>query len=600
MRNLRKLVVAAIVALVTTPSLLSAHSDAVAGSPAPADSAMILFENEPLPDPAESAPLLSIEKSGTIPTKQGLRVRVNTDPGNVHIFTNESAQVTYSVRVEADSREPGAEQFLGEFKVSAQKFPWGVSLEGTLPWKDFGGRFRVVYEIHVPRRSNVEVHTNGGNIELQDIEGYADLFTEGGNITAGSVDAGPAPSRSLAGAAGRMAAKLETLGGHIAVGDVNGTLRATTSGGHITTGDIKGDGILHTGGGLIRTGRISGAATLDTGGGNIHVESAASNVTADTAGGEIEFGETSGTIRARTEGGSVRIAHVSGPTSVETSGGIFLGQVDAPLRVSSHSGNVTARLADSSGQAASDAGGNTKNSRKLPPISQLSSSGGDIVLYIPREMAATIDAVVGRGDGHRIIADASLPLRVSYQDSDVGPHTIHCEGKLNGGGEVFHLRAMSGNIILKLATPRPEISAAPPHRRMGDGDTSPVLQAVTSDEPGDDIDAAGFFAEIRRRILESWWGGVPVDAAEMQKRLEHSVAPVYPEVARQAGIEGDVVLRINVSGEGRVTDLAVLEGPPILARAAMAAVRQWKYRAWRMNGSPAAVVTTMVVSFRLH
>ena len=67
--------------------------------------------------------------------------------------------------------------------------------------------------------------------------------------------------------------------------------------------------------------------------------------------------------------------------------------------------------------------------------------------------------------------------------------------------------------------------------------------------------AAGFFAEIRRRILESWWGGVPVDADEMQKHLEHSVAPVYPDVARKAGIEGDVVLRIYVSGEGRVTDM---------------------------------------------
>jgi TonB family protein len=599
MRNPQQLIVGAILALMAVPSLTFARTDAA--NPAADDSAFVRLEKELQPDPAESAPLLSMEKSGTISTKPGMRLRVNTDPGDIHIFTDESAQVSYSVRIEADSREPGAEEFLGQFKVAARQAPWGVSLEGALPWRKFGGHFNVVYEIHVPRRYNIEVHTRGGNIELQDIEGYADLFTEGGNITAGSVDDGLASSHSLAGAAGYIAARLETLGGHITIGDVTGTLRATTSGGHITTGNIDGDSILHTGGGQIRTGRISGTATLDTGGGNIHVESAASNVTADTSGGEIEFGEISGTIRARTHGGSVRIAHVTGPTSVETSGGIFLGQVDAPLHVSSSSGNVTAWLADFSSRAASDAGGNTKNTRKPPEVSQLASTDGDIVVYFPREMAATIDAVIERSEGHRIIADASLPLQVNYQDSKVGPHSIHCEGELNGGGEVFHLRAMSGNIILKPGKPRPEMSAASPARWTEEGDASRVMPAASSDESGnDEYDPAGFFAEIRRKILETWWGGVPVDAGEMQKHLEHSVAPVYPPVARKAGVEGDVVLRVNVSEQGRVTDLAVLDGPPILARAAVQAVRQWRYHAWYMNGHPAAVVTTLVVSFRLH
>jgi TonB family protein len=113
-------------------------------------------------------------------------------------------------------------------------------------------------------------------------------------------------------------------------------------------------------------------------------------------------------------------------------------------------------------------------------------------------------------------------------------------------------------------------------------------------------DADGFFAEMRRRILESWWGGVPVEAEEMQKHLEHSVAPVYPDVARQAGVEGNVVLRVYVSGNGRVTGIKVLDGPPILARAAVQAVQQWRYQAPRVDGRPDNVVTTLIVSFRLH
>ena len=117
---------------------------------------------------------------------------------------------------------------------------------------------------------------------------------------------------------------------------------------------------------------------------------------------------------------------------------------------------------------------------------------------------------------------------------------------------------------------------------------------------GDVVSEEGFIQEVRRRIQESWWGVVPVDASELQKHLEQSVAPVYPEVARKAGIEGDIILRAYVSGEGRVTGLKVLEGPPILARAAIDAVQQWRYQPMTLNGRPTNVVTTFVVAFRLH
>jgi TonB family protein len=130
--------------------------------------------------------------------------------------------------------------------------------------------------------------------------------------------------------------------------------------------------------------------------------------------------------------------------------------------------------------------------------------------------------------------------------------------------------------------------------------TPAVLEPLHSGDGEDFTDADGLFAEMRRRILESWWGGIPVDAEEMQKHIERSVAPVYPKVARQAGVEGDVVLRVYVSSSGRVTDLRVIDGAPILARAAVEAVQQWQYQAPRMNGRPASVVTTLVVSFRLH
>ena len=522
-------------------------------TPHPDDVAFISLERPAPLELSDPVPEVSVEKSGTIPAKEGMRLRVNADPGNVHIFTDESARISYRIRVEADAREPGAEQFVRRFTITARQTLRGILLYGNLPWRAFRGPFGVSYEIHVPRRFNISVHTLGGNIELQDIEGRVDLFTEGGNITAGRVDPGNSPLPAVQEQPGRIAAKLTTMGGHIAIGDVAGTLRASTSGGHITAGNIGGDAILHTGGGQIRTGRISGVGTLDTGGGNI---------------------------------------------TAWLNDGSGLGAA------------VAENSADKNTQkeAEKDLGKNGKTARTVRAASQFVSSEGDVVVYLPREIAASIDAVIEQGGGHRIFADPSLPQRISCQESGPGIGTIRCVGDLNGGGEVLHLRAASGNIVLKAGDLRREANATSSANWMESAARSSAFEPAdsvsspssNSDEPGDYNDAAGFFEEVRRRILESWWGGVPVDAADMQKHLEHSVAPVYPEVARKAGVEGDVVLRILISSQGRVTDLKVLDGPPILARAAMEAVQQWQYHAWKMNGQPIAAVTTMIVSFRLQ
>jgi TonB family protein len=484
--------------------------------------------------------------------------------------------------------------------VFARRTPAGIALDGQVPWRTFRGPFRVNFEVHIPLRYNLDATTQAGNIDVQDIDGRVALVTAGGNITVGRVGGRDTLSHPAPGATAQVAARLETQGGHITIGDVTGDLRATTAGGHIMTGNIEGDAILHTGGGDIHTGRVAGAATLDTGGGNIHVGSAGSSVTANTAGGQIDFGAAAGIIRAHTGGGAVRIERFSGPTAVEASGGsVFLRQVDGPLRVSAATGNITAWFTDNAEPGAMIA---AKGVRKMRGASQLTSGEGDIIVYLPRELAVTIDAVVEQGGAHRIVADPSLPLRVSCQDSASGVRALHCEGSLNGGGEVLHLKAVSGNILLKLGEPNSWTSAVIPTPWMQAASEPPPALSWNSGEAGDDndLDAEGFIEEIRRIIQESWWGGVPVDPGELQKLLEHPVAPIYPEVARKAGIEGDVVLRAYVSSDGRVTNLRVLAGPPILARAAIDAVQQWRYQPVKINGRATNVVTTLIVAFRLQ
>jgi len=83
----------------------------------------------------------------------------------------------------------------------------------------------------------------------------------------------------------------------------------------------------------------------------------------------------------------------------------------------------------------------------------------------------------------------------------------------------------------------------------------------------------------------------------MTHRLVRQVAPEYPAEAQRKGIHGDVVLRALVGKDGRVRSVERISGNPILAKAAIAAVRQWVYEPTLIHGEPVDVHLTVTVSF---
>src|ERR1700681_1007078 len=82
--------------------------------------------------------------------------------------------------------------------------------------------------------------------------------------------------------------------------------------------------------------------------------------------------------------------------------------------------------------------------------------------------------------------------------------------------------------------------------------------------------------------------------------LINRVQPVYPPLARQTRIAGTVRLHAIISKQGSVESLEVLSGHPLLVRAAMDAVQQWKYKPTLLNGEPVEVDTTIDVIFSLN
>jgi len=77
------------------------------------------------------------------------------------------------------------------------------------------------------------------------------------------------------------------------------------------------------------------------------------------------------------------------------------------------------------------------------------------------------------------------------------------------------------------------------------------------------------------------------------------VSPDYPAQARQLRIEGAVQLEATISKEGKVSNVKVLGGHPILARAASDAVKQWKYKPYLLNDQPVEIDTQITVNFKL-
>ncbi|MGO9086415.1 MAG: TonB family protein [Candidatus Sulfotelmatobacter sp.] len=91
---------------------------------------------------------------------------------------------------------------------------------------------------------------------------------------------------------------------------------------------------------------------------------------------------------------------------------------------------------------------------------------------------------------------------------------------------------------------------------------------------------------------------VQVSAEVMEKLLIHRVEPTYPAEARRANLQGIIALDIVVGRDGSIVSMRPLNGPDILAHAAMDALRWWKFEPYRVNGEPAVVETTVAVEFK--
>jgi protein TonB len=92
---------------------------------------------------------------------------------------------------------------------------------------------------------------------------------------------------------------------------------------------------------------------------------------------------------------------------------------------------------------------------------------------------------------------------------------------------------------------------------------------------------------------------IRVAARVAEANLIHDVPPQYPPEAGRARIEGTVVLMALIDKDGTVKDVRVESGLPLLAQAAIDAVKQWRYKPYLMDGEPVEVDSRITINFTL-
>src|SRR5260370_988519 len=140
----------------------------------------LLFVVSPAWSGENTPPHVSTDRSGTIPTSEGLTLHMTADLGSVNIQRQPPGSprtVHYSVHIETDAREPLAAQLLQNYALAAASDASGVTITGAIPKQHKRARgqqqaqFWVRFLVSVPVDSSVEASTGAGDIDTSDLDG---------------------------------------------------------------------------------------------------------------------------------------------------------------------------------------------------------------------------------------------------------------------------------------------------------------------------------------------------------------------------------------------------------------------------------------------
>ncbi len=397
--------------------------------------------------------VIKVEKGGTL--------YLSTPRGSVEVRTWNQNEVRVEVVKEAETfTEGNAKELLSDLQVYIETSEKDVRVRVESPEDLELDDLELEFKLTVPQVYNLDLNTSGGSISVGDLEGWVIAHTAGGSIEIGHIENGRVEAETAGGSievAGVQGGdcRAKTAGGSIEIGQVSGSVDAETAGGSISIARAGGEIRAETAGGSIQIGEGGQRINAETAGGSISVGKATGTVEAETAGGSIQIGPTGGGVEAETAGGSITIGTSQGAVTAETAGGsITVNGSGGPVQVSTSGGSI--EIAGARGFIeAETAGGSiqaelTVTDKSADAHCTLKTAGGDVTLFLPEDLPATIDAQlrierkVGRD--YRIYSD--FPITIQGE----GTKPITGKGQINGGGNLMKLSTTNGDIHIKKGT----------------------------------------------------------------------------------------------------------------------------------------------------
>lgn len=305
-----------------------------------------------------------------------------------------------------------------DWKIDFDQNSEGLEISARYTYSHKGHYKSPSFEINVPSRFNLKIRTNGGKITLDNLDGNFSGKTMGGNLELSRLK-GTIDLKTMGGEVvledSDIDGKVKTMGGRVLLEDVVGDVKGTSMGGNVIYKNVKSRSGKSTGkvvqittmGGAINVSDAPHGAKVTTMGGNIQIKSAAKFIQAKTMGGNIDVDEIDGWIKATTMGGNVNVTMTGDPEKGER--------------------HVT-----------------------------LSSMGGNITLYVPRDLSMDVYLELSytkrSAQNFKIISDFDLQqTRTTEWETKKGSPRkyIYAKGTIKGGKHSVKIKTINGNITLK-------------------------------------------------------------------------------------------------------------------------------------------------------
>jgi len=368
-----------------------------------------------------------IEKEFDVSPGELLEIDLNTG-GSIDIMGWDDNKIS----VKAYLSGPDYEDCIVEFDEKSG----GLEILSSYHTKWRSRSSHLEFEIRIPRKFDLDIETNGGDITVENVEGELSGITHGGDL-------------DLADLKGDI--RFKTNGGNVECHNLYGEADLKTNGGNITCADSEINGEAHTNGGNVNIRNVSGDFECTTNGGQVSYENdddftaqkSTQVIRINTMGGDIDVDNAPLGADLHTNGGDIEIKSAGRFVQASTNGGnIYIGQIDGWVNVGTNGGDVTVTvIGDEKGQK-----------RDI----DLRSNGGEIELTLPADFSAEFDIELAytkkSRQVYKIISD--FDLKISESDEwkyDWGSARKFIEGKgiAKDGRNKVRVATVNGDVVIR-------------------------------------------------------------------------------------------------------------------------------------------------------